>query len=116
MYAPLPFAGRTQILLLPPLFTHHTLKVSDCPVAKVIEPLCAHLDWLGSEEGGKSEAECMLVRESMVTVLSKAMRDMKQGAFAPLRWTSFEEDRAWFTLKAGLKVKEHQSGKRRKSN
>ena len=103
------------------LFTYHTLKVSDSPIAKVIEPLCAHLDWLKSEEGGKSEPECMHVRESMVAVLRKAMYEVKEGklkaVFAPLRWTSFEEEDAWLTLKAGLvkgKVKEGQSGKRRK--
>ena len=97
-----------------PLYAHHGLKVGDSPIAKVIEPLMSHLDWLESEEGGMSSTQVLERCTEVVNVLKRAMADVKKGVLASLHWNTYDEEYTWKELKGRVQPKDVPPRKRKR--
>ena len=97
-----------------PLYAHHGLKVGDSPIAKVIEPLMSHLDWLESEEGGMSSTQVLEQCAEVVNVLKRAMADVKKGVLASLHWNTYDFEYSWKVLMERVQPKDVPPRKRKR--
>lgn len=84
-------AWERQMTAFATMYEYHNTIVENSPLAKVLNPLTCHLEWM--LEKGTPDAEVRTVANGAVMVLEKAMANVKTApAFAKLKWKKWGDD------------------------
>lgn len=85
-------AWKQQMAAYAPTYEYHKCIVENSPLAKVLGPLTAHLEWLGEE--GTAPESVQATAAGMITVLKHAMQVVSSEADynSKLHWKKWGDD------------------------